>query len=93
MKKPMPTLEEAMERMKAAASRIIPLTPEQIATFAKLEEDCVCKHCGRCVLAGPPCCYDSVYELWQKADSEVRWLRKIQGKQAKQIAELKKNQK
>ncbi len=47
-----------------------------------------CKYCGRLVLLGPPCCYDKLYELYEQARSEVAWLRKIQGKQAKQIQEL-----
>lgn len=51
-------------------------------------EDIACKHCGRCVLAGPPCCYDSVLESWQKLYAENLWLRKIQGKQTKQIQAL-----
>lgn len=64
------------------------LTPEQIEAFAKAEEEATCEHCGRCVLAGPPCCYQKVYDLWVAADKEVHWLRKIQSKQAKRIHAL-----
>jgi gamma-glutamyl:cysteine ligase YbdK (ATP-grasp superfamily) len=54
------------------------------------EEACRCKHCGRCVLAGPPCCYDKVYQMYQEVTSERDWLRKIQSKKDKQINGLKK---
>lgn len=57
------------------------------------EQDLACKHCGRVVLCGPPCCYDAVYELYKKAASEVAWLRKIQSKQTKRIQELLKDRK
>jgi hypothetical protein len=79
-----------VERLEAAVARRAPLTVEQVRAFAKAEEDCACKHCGRCVLAGPPCCYDNVYELYQKTYSEVMFLRKVQGKNAKKILELQK---
>jgi hypothetical protein len=81
---------EFVKRLEAAATKIKPLTREEVLAWSKAEEDCVCKHCGRCVLAGPPCCYESVYELYQKAYGEMIWLRKIQGKKDKQILELKK---
>ncbi len=58
--------------------------------MADLEEACTCKHCGRCVLAGPPCCYDKVYEMYQNLYNEVRWLRKIQSKKDKVINSLQK---
>jgi hypothetical protein len=64
------------------------LTQEQLEAFAKAEEECTCKHCGRCVLAGPPCCYQKVYDLWQKAEKEVQWLRKVQSKKDKRIHAL-----
>lgn len=64
------------------------LTKEQIEAFAKAEEEATCKHCGRCVLVGPPCCYDRVYEMYQKIYSEVLWLRKIQSKKDKRIHAL-----
>lgn len=73
----------------AAKIKLNPPTQQQLDAFSKAEDDCVCKHCGRCVLAGPPCCYQSVYDLWIKADSEMRWLRKIQSKKDKQINDLK----
>ena len=79
-----------IERCEAAAAKIKPLTIEQVKAFAEAEDACTCKHCGRCVLAGPPCCYDSVYELYQKTYSEVLFLRKIQGKNAKKIIELQR---
>jgi hypothetical protein len=63
-------------------------TKEQIAAFAKAEEEATCVHCGRCVLAGPPCCYAKVYEMYQKTYSEVLWLRKIQSKKDKKIHTL-----
>lgn len=63
-------------------------TKEEIAAFADAEEKCVCKHCGRCVLAGPPCCYDKLYEMYQEAQSQVTWLRKIQSKKDKKIQAL-----
>lgn len=88
--KPLPTLEEAIERLSNRRSLMSTFTPEQLTAMAKAEEECTCKHCGRCVLAGPPCCYDAVYELWQKAASEVAWLRKVQSKNTKLIAELRK---
>lgn len=47
-----------------------------------------CKHCGRVVLAGPPCCYHSLYGLYFKATREIAWLRKVQGRQAKTIQSL-----
>jgi len=55
-----------------------------------MDDEAACKHCGRVVLCGPPCCYDALYEMWQQAESEVRWLRKIQSKQTKRIQELLK---
>lgn len=64
------------------------LTKEQLEAFTKAEEECTCKHCGRCVLAGPPCCYDKVYEMYQQVYGEVLWLRKIQSKKDKKIHEL-----
>lgn len=54
------------------------------------EDDLACKHCGRVVLCGPPCCYDRLYEMWERAEKEVQWLRKVQGKQEKKIQELLK---
>ncbi len=66
-------------------------TPEQLEAFAKAEEEATCKHCGRCVLAGPPCCYQKVYDLWVAAQKEVGWLRKIQSKQAKRIHALQQD--
>jgi hypothetical protein len=77
-----------VERLEAAVARIVPLTVEQVRALAEAE-NFACKHCGRCVLAGPPCCYDNVYELYQKTYSEVLFLRKIQSKNAKQIDALK----
>jgi hypothetical protein len=65
-------------------------TKEALEALAKAEEECTCKHCGRCVLAGPPCCYDKVYEMYQNLYSEVMWLRKIQSKKDKVINSLKK---
>lgn len=58
--------------------------------LTKLEDDFACKHCGRCVLAGPPCCYELVYEMYQQLYSEVQWHRKIQSKKDKRINELEK---
>lgn len=66
------------------------LTEKNLQSFKEAEEACVCKHCGRCVLAGPPCCYDNLYEMYQKLENEVMWLRKVQGKKDKLINELKK---
>lgn len=77
-----------VERLEAASARRVPLTVEQVRLLIEAE-NIACKHCGRCVLAGPPCCYDSVYELYQKTYSEVLFLRKIQGKNAKEIDALK----
>jgi hypothetical protein len=77
-----------VERLEAAVAKRVPLTVEQVRALAEAE-NFACKHCGRCVLAGPPCCYDSVYELYQKTYSEVLFLRKIQSKNAKQIDALK----
>ncbi len=65
-------------------------TLEEVAKAMAEVEDYACKHCGRCVLAGPPCCYDRVYELWQESAKEVQWLRKIQGRLDKRINELLK---
>lgn len=78
-----------VERLEAAVARRAPLTVEQVKALAEAE-NYACKHCGRCVLAGPPCCYDNVYELYQKTYSEVMFLRKVQGKNAKKIIELQK---
>lgn len=79
---------EFMERLENAAAKIVPFTQEQMYAAAKAEEDYTCKHCGRCVLAGPPCCYQMIYDLWHKAESEVQWLRKIQSKKDKKIVAL-----
>lgn len=64
------------------------LTEEQLKALAEAEEACTCKYCGRCVLAGPPCCYQKVYEMYQNLYSEVQWLRKIQSKKDKKIHAL-----
>lgn len=67
------------------------LTKEQIQAFADAEEACTCKHCGRCVLAGPPCCYQKLYEMYQAVVSERDWLRKVQSKKDKRINQLQKD--
>jgi len=78
------------ERLATAMSMFKRPTDEQFEAFAKAEEACICKHCGRCVMAGPPCCYDAVYELYNKAQGEVLWYRKVVSKKDKKINELKK---
>ena len=78
------------EKLAIAVSMLKPLSSEEMSAMADAEEDCVCKHCGRCVLAGPPCCYDAIYELYQKTYSEMLWLRKVQSKKDKTIDELKR---
>ena len=55
-----------------------------------MKDNLACKHCGRCVLAGPPCCYDALYEMYQKVVSDNAWLRKVQGKQEKRLQKLVK---
>lgn len=65
-------------------------TKEQLEAAAKAEEECTCKHCGRCVLAGPPCCYNKLYDMYMALVSENQWLRKVQSKKDKKINELKK---
>jgi hypothetical protein len=81
---------EYNRRLKIAVSMMERPTLEQMTAMADAEEACRCKHCGRCVLAGPPCCYDAVYELYQKTYSEMLWLRKVQSKKDKTIDELKR---
>lgn len=76
---------EFMVRLNNAASKLSVFTQEERDAFAKAEEDCTCKHCGRCVLAGPPCCYNKVYEMYQNIYREVAWLRKVQSKKDKKI--------
>lgn len=69
------------------------LSEELIKTLREaesLEEKCICKFCGRCVLAGPPCCYQKVYNMYWEILKERDWLRKVQSKKDKQINELKK---
>lgn len=80
---------EFMERLKMAVKNMAPFTKEQLEAAAQAEEACTCKHCGRCVLAGPPCCYQKVYDMYQETYSEVLWLRKVQSKKDKEIAKLK----
>lgn len=82
--------EEFVKRAEEAASKILNITPEMLVKFVEAEEACTCKHCGRCVLAGPPCCYDKVYEMYQELYSQVQWYKKIQSKKDKKINELKK---
>lgn len=79
---------EFVARAKEAAARIKPLTPEAIKAMADAEEACTCKHCGRCVLVGPPCCYNKLYDMYQAEYSEKMWLRKVQSKNTKKINEL-----
>lgn len=66
------------------------LTEEALKAMDEAVEACTCKHCGRCVLLGPPCCYQKLYDMYSAAQSEVRWLRKIQSKKDKLINELRK---
>lgn len=66
------------------------LTKEQLEAFAKAEEEATCKHCGRCVLCGPPCCYEKLYEMYRAIESERNWLRKVQSKNGKRIQALLK---
>ena len=61
-----------------------------IDLFCMEDNEPACKHCGRVVLAGPPCCYDSLYEMYQKLVSDNAWLRKVQGKQEKRLQKLVK---
>jgi hypothetical protein len=65
------------------------LSEELIKTLREAEEACVCKFCGRCVLAGPPCCYQKVYNMYEEILKERDWLRKVQSKKDKQINDLK----
>jgi|WetSurMetagenome_2_1015567.scaffolds.fasta_scaffold657688_2 hypothetical protein len=55
---------------------------------SELPEDLACKHCGRIVLLGPPCCYNNLRDLFIKSQAEINWLRKIQSRQTKKIQEL-----
>jgi len=64
------------------------LSPELLQKFAEAEEACTCKHCGRCVLLGPPCCYQKLMDMYQAVVSERDWLRKIQSKKDKRIQAL-----
>lgn len=41
-----------------------------LKTMDEAVEACVCCHCGRCVLCGPPCCQGKVDDL--KAEVEVQ---------------------
>lgn len=58
---------------------------------SELPEDITCKHCGRVVLLGPPCCYKKLYEFYVASQKEVQWLRKIQSRQEKKIQAIKKD--
>ena len=66
------------------------LTQEQLDAFAKAEEEATCKHCGRCVLLGPPCCYQKLYDMYMATVKERDWLRKVQSKKDKKIQSLLK---
>lgn len=66
------------------------LSEKVLKALAEAEEACTCKFCGRCVLAGPPCCYDKIYHMYQELVSERDWLRKIQSKKDKKINELQR---
>lgn len=68
-------------------------TEEQRKAMAEAEEACTCKHCGRCVLLGPPCCYQKLYDMYNAVVKERDWLRKVQSKKDKKIAELMKGNK
>jgi Skp family chaperone for outer membrane proteins len=39
-------------------------------------------------MAGPPCCYDKAIELFNKAQGELIWYRKIVSKKDKKINKL-----
>lgn len=79
---------EFLERLEAATKRISMLSPRALKAMEEAEIACVCKHCGRCVLAGPPCCYDSLYEAYQLLHKENMWYRKVQSKKDKKINSL-----
>jgi hypothetical protein len=78
---------EFMERLKNRPKFQMP-SPEALKAMEEAEEACTCKHCGRCVLLGPPCCYQKLYDMYQAEYSEKMWLRKVQSKNTKKINEL-----
>lgn len=63
------------------------LTSQQTKIMETVKNN-TCKYCERIVLAGPPCCYQALYDLWLASQKEVKWLRKIQGKQTRRIQDL-----
>jgi len=66
------------------------LTEEQLKVFAEAEEASTCTYCGRCVLVGPPCCYQKLYDMYNAVVKERDWLRKVQSKKDKKISKLNK---
>jgi len=70
--------------------KFLSLTGRAEKALAEAEEACTCKHCGRCVLLGPPCCYQKLYDMYIASQKEIGWLRKIQSKKDKLIIELRK---
>lgn len=71
------------------------LTQKQIDDLKRAEDASTCEHCGRCVVLGPPYCYESLWLVYQTLQrdyaglkKENEWLRRFQSKKDKKIHEL-----
>lgn len=57
------------------------------AMVSEIEKDMPpCKYCGRCVLAGPPCCWRKGQDILDLAIKERDHARKLQGREARNAA-------
>lgn len=69
------------------------ITQKTVDLLKRIETGC--PHCGRNVIVGPPCCYESLSEAYSELEQkysalqkEANWLRKVQSKKDKKIHEL-----
>ena len=70
------------------------ITREDAEILAKLEEDIPpCKHCGRLVYLGGPCCPESALDMIYLITKERDHARKMQGKEASHADKWKKRAK
>lgn len=58
-------------------------TPEEVEAWAKLEAEIPpCKHCGRLLYCGGPCCPQAALDMVYLITKERDHARKMQGKEA-----------
>lgn len=70
------------------------ITREKAEKWAKMEEDISpCKHCGRLLLVGGPCCPKSALDIIGLLTGERDHARKMQGKEAARAAKWEKRAK